>query len=958
MYMIDEYFNIYNEYIKEYGTNTAVLYACGSFYEMYRIENDEKSIGNADKLSEILHIAYTSKNRTSSGLRPRDEVPSQLENKISKNDVGYNFCGFNTSYASKFISILLENEYTVVIVDQLESSATKKGSLVKRGVTAIHSPSLHGPDYDKDNESKMVQIMFNGSKMKISLITLSNLTNDIEMLEIESFEELDRVLLSYTQLRVIIVNNNDDIIPSKILNYFSNNKTKIKIIDKKDITYKEYIKKDIQNEYLKRVYSSENYGILDPITYLNMDKLSNISIVNFMYLLDFVSKHDLKYIMNLNRPKIIKENNYLMCMDHTLTQLNIIGSKSLFSIINNTSTSIGKRYLNNLLKRPFKDPNTIELRYKLTSEFDNRIGDSLKQVSIKDIIKQLSTISDIEKLHRKMGLSSLHPYELKKLDLSYNVIIDIIENLKNKENLWKQFSPSDTIINELKNYMNDYKKIFNIDLMDCTINTMINFYNKGILSDVDVLYENIEKTEKEMTDLKDFYESKLDKDQIKLIFTEQEGYHFVLTKIRFQSLLKKLTSDEQNIIRHKFMSSSCKFYTDKLTALSDNLDLLKKKLDIIIKTHYLNKLNEYYKHNAHIFNILKEFIEIFDITLSNWITKEKYNYCRPFLSIENTQSFICAKDLRHPIIERVSSIEYIPNDITLDKDTNGMLLYGLNSSGKSSLLRSIGMSIIMAQCGLYVPCSSFTYNPFSTIISQVDLTDDLFSGKSSFVTEMVGLKSILNCCGPNTLVLSDEMCKGTEHYSSISLVASTLLKLVAFNTKFFFTSHLHQIQDLEDLSKSSIYICHLNVITRNDDIIFERKIKEGSGSSLYGLEVAKSILQDPELIDKAFEFRNKLISANTNILKDIKKSKYNKKKLLISCEICNGTKDLEIHHIQFQMNCNEKGLVNNKHYHKNEIYNLSCMCHICHDKITRNKIIVHGYKNSLTNKFLDYSINE
>ena len=142
--------------------------------------------------------------------------------------------------------------------------------------------------------------------------------------------------------------------------------------------------------------------------------------------------------------------------------------------------------------------------------------------------------------------------------------------------------------------------------------------------------------------------------------------------------------------------------------------------------------------------------------------------------------------MRHPIIELINNdTEYVPNDVVLNKDSLGMLVYGLNSSGKSSLLRSVGVCVVLAQCGLYVPCKSFSFTPFHTIISQVDLSDNLFANKSSFTSEMCGLKRILTCSDPNTLVLSDELCRGTEVNSSCAIVATTLLHLVENKSKFF-----------------------------------------------------------------------------------------------------------------------------------------------------------------------------
>jgi DNA mismatch repair protein MutS len=326
----------------------------------------------------------------------------------------------------------------------------------------------------------------------------------------------------------------------------------------------------------------------------------------------------------------------------------------------------------------------------------------------------------------------------------------------------------------------------------------------------------------------------------------------------------------------KFMSNSCKLFMTELDEISSTLVINVNELNKKKSYYFKDYQNTFYKKYSHIFNSMKRYIELIDVSYSNIMCKNKYNYVCPILDPSNSAHFT-VKGLRHPIIERLN-IEYIPNDIVLNDESCGILLYGLNSSGKSSLLRSVGILIILAQAGLYVPCSYLKYSPFSTIVSQVDLTDDLYNGKSSFITEMIGLKRILQCSGPNTLVLSDELCRGSEFASAVSIVTATLLHLIKSNTKFFFTSHLHSIS----IHCSKIKISHLSVEIVNGNIIFNRKIQDGSGHSLYGLEVAENILENPEFIDNAFRIRNE-ITGNKASLLGSSSSHYNKKKIITKC---------------------------------------------------------------------------
>ena len=965
--MIKEYFDIYKEKIKEYGDKTCVLYENGAFYEIYQIDNEYEKVGNASTLAKVLNdMKYTSK-------------------VIGK--INVNFVGFNTSCLDKFLPLLLTANYTVIIVNQLEDATNRntKGNL-KRGITKIYSPGLQPLDYQSGN---LVHVMIEIDNVKTStkknarvihhintsVCCVKNEYNELEVSENMykselndthslnlCLEELERVIYRYfpKELQIHIKLPEQEFWGvTNIENFFNNNyeNVMIKYIDISK--FNEFSKPDVQNTFLKDVYSHINFGLIQPIEYINLDK-SQLSIINLIYTLEFIGRHDASYLQYLSLPKIIHENVNLILELNTVSQLNIVSKnttykskpESVFDVINYTKTAIGKRHLLSLLCKPFKDPTTINWRYHITEEL-GKIHNKLEPL--------LNNIYDFEKLHRKMGLELLHPFEFKKLDSTYKIINDIHTLIKDNCHLEDLLLTNDES-RQLNEYMNNYLYKFNLEKMkNIDLNTnkdeITNYFNNGIVSELDEIEQKIIQLEGDREQLRLFYDEKINSNKsnemVKLMYTENEGYSFICTKIRYQLLIQKLKDIQLDCnFKIKQTNNTTKFYPEKLIKLSNELlnyrDLLHKK----IKIHYLNTLKDYYSTYNTIFDKLKVFIETVDICQSNFKCSNLYKYSKPIL-INTHESFIKAKDLRHPIIERLGKL-YVPNDITLDKNTNGILLYGLNSSGKSSLLRAIGINIILAQCGLYVPCKTFEFSPFDTVISQVDLTDNLFSGKSSFITEMMGLKKILQCSSDRTLVLCDEMCKGTETNSSISIVTASLLKLLSDKCKFFFTSHLHDISKLEYIkTNSSIQICHLSVNIRNgQDIIFERKLQSGPGCELYGLEVAKTLLDNPELIDKAFDIRNSLINASTTT----KKSVYNRKKVVKKCEICESTKNLETDHIIPQCDADSEGYLVDKHYHKNEEYNLAILCKKCHLQKTQGKIIIHGYKDSLNGRFLDYEI--
>lgn len=1009
--MIDEYFKIYNSSIEEYGEKTCVFYACGSFYEVYRVENQKEVVGNANIIADIIRCDFSNKNKSKRSISGSTrEFPD--------------FCGFGIAYLPKYLPPLLENNYTVVIVDQLEKSSDRKGKLVKRGVVAVHSPTLKSCDLETylDAESNLINLFLQitpeylsiPSHLIYSVVCVNNTTNHIEITETSiqfkktefrlCLEDIIKILSRYycREIQIYFIGeSNFTKTIQKFFDEFSNSQTniacKFHYIDESESgtfnssnkefvrRYSQYNKRQIQNQYFKTIYKHIDFGLIQPVEYLNLlDK--ELSIVNLMYTLDFMAKHDSKYITNLAIPKIINHYSNLVLELNTLAQLNILPSQnnnnhklsSVFDVVNHTTTAIGRRHLKTLLAKPFRDQSTIQHRYNLTEELQTHTD------LANDLQIELSKIIDFERFHRKMGLESLHPYEFEKLHNTYTTISNMFTIIsKKKDLLFKQEIPNQNILHEFMQYISNYTTTFDLHKMkSINLNTnkdeIVNFFKVGIIEDLDKIQNDIHQIENEIEELRKTYDKYINDNpktpMIKLSFTDNDGYFFTCTKIRYQRLIKeyqnKNNQNKQNEVNFtmRATSNTCKFTSDDLTKLSNKLINTRELLVKRVKSHYLLKLQEYSNKYNNIFTSLLKFIEIIDISNSNLKCFTKYKYCKPQIKpVPHKDSFVIANSMRHPIIELINDdSEYIPNDVSLTKESCGMLVYGLNSSGKSSLLRSLGISIILAQCGLYVPCKSFHFSPFYTIISQVDLTDNLFANKSSFTSEMCGLKKILQCKSSNTLVLSDELCRGTEVNSSSAIVASTLLELVKSDTKFFFTTHLHDLQKLKQIkNEPKINTCHLSVtnnLSSNEDIIiFERKLKPGSGSELYGLEVCKSIISDTNFIDQSFQIRNELISGKTtNTVLSQKRSNYNKRKILNHCEVCGykpkvGNIPLDTHHINEQKNCDENGFVNEKHFHKNKLYNLVSLCKECHLKIDTGELIIRGYKSSTSGIILDYN---
>jgi DNA mismatch repair protein MutS len=295
--------------------------------------------------------------------------------------------------------------------------------------------------------------------------------------------------------------------------------------------------------------------------------------------------------------------------------------------------------------------------------------------------------------------------------------------------------------------------------------------------------------------------------------------------------------------------------------------------------------------------------------------------------------------LRHCLIERFQTNEiYVTNDISLgDGKTDGILLYGTNAVGKTSFIKSIGISIIMAQAGLYVPASEFEYYPYNYIFTRIIGNDNIFKGLSTFAVEMSELRTILRLANQNSLILGDELCSGTEILSAISIFVSGIQKLYNCKSSFIFATHLHEIVNYEEITNlSTIALKHMEVIydKENDTLIYDRKLRNGPGNNMYGLEVCKSLNLPKDFLDNAYEIRMKYNPDAASIL-SLKTSAYNAKKIVSICEKCKKNLGKEVHHLNYQMDADDNGIIttNDTIFHKNNLANLMTLCEMCHNDI-------------------------
>ena len=928
--IIDDYIFYTKEYKKKYGEKTLVLIQVGSFFELYSTTEDTDS--EIYKIADICNISISKKNK--SVLEVNNQNPLMA--------------GFPLYTITKYQNILLQNNYTIVMIEQVSEPPNPD-----RKVTEILSPGMNINSntkksnylmsiyYEKINNLLVVGISFiDISTGKCYVYEIGSNKDDIDIVKNEVF----RLIINYNPCEIVFLcdkslneKDKEDIILNLNLNSILIHKlwNKYEYIDiMQDIKY--------QQKILKKVYKSVNTQ-LSIIDLLNLEFL-NFARISFCYLLQFAYDHNSDILHDISRPEILEVNKYLNLEYDSTLQLNIISlnnnDKPLLDILNRCNTFFGSRLFKDRLLNPIICKKELKERYDKIELF-------LNNNLYKKISKKLNKILDLERIKRKLTLLKLNPHEWSGFNISLENAKDIFEILEYSNDIFK--------INEIMDY---YNVVINIDSA-CKYNIFEikgSIFNKGLyekIDELDELQNNLMiKINNIVTDIINIGKSNDLDTFCKLEYTDREGYHIQITKKRFQNLQSTSYKNEINIISQQ--QGYIKISTSELNNYSKKLNDTIYELSQLSLNYYKDFMSSFIQKFNNIFDDIINTIADIDITCCNARNAYDYRYYRPDFA-EKTLGFINAKSIRHPIIERINqNKEYIGNDIELSE--KGILLYGVNSSGKSSLMKAIGLNIIMAQSGMYVSSEKFIYEPYHHIFTRIFGSDNIYKGLSSFTVEMIELRNILKRSNKYSLILGDEICNGTESTSGIAIVASAIDNLLSKSSSFILATHLHELtkinllKDYIDNKKLDVFHLHISVV--NDIIYYERKLKEGSGSSVYGIEVCKALDMPNEFMKNAEKIRKELQGTDSFII-GLNKSHYNKNLNIEKCTLCNSESS-DTHHINFQCNADSNGFF--KNYHKNIEHNLVILCKKCHLKVHNNEIIINGYKDTSEGLKLDYNI--
>ena len=1001
MALIKEYFELTKKYQDEYGENTILLMQVGSFFEVYGIYSEINKAITGSKIvdfSQICELNIVEKN-TCIG---KDNVmmagfkDMQIEKYIKKiQDAGFTVVVYvqdeavkNTTRSLGGIfspgtyfqpeSQNLTNSITCIWIDLIENKVLMKGKFVVVGVANIDIYT------GKTSIFQFKETYINNPTTYDELERFISIYNPSEVLLISNLpeeKELDYII-SYAGISSSLIHK---------IHIIEKHEQPEKIQTEKMKRVKNCEKQSYQKEVLSKFYKFDDYNVFVQNFYEN-----NIATQSFCYLLDFVYQHNPHLVNKLSEPIFENCSTRLSLANHSLKQLNIINDGNVKSskyscvsqLLNNCQTPMGKRkFLYNILN-PVCDEEYLQREYDITEYYLTELEKYNNLYKMK-----LSSIKDLSKWERLIFLKKISPKSFYSLHNNITIIKEIYNFIKTDETLINYFNVFEPNILNIEGYCDDLLNFINsnIDIeiakdIDQCQQFEVNFIKLGVDEELDKKTDTLRDSEIKLEEIRIYLSSLIENkekkssktsDYVKIHETEKNNFSLLSTSRRCKLLADSLPASEsittlsfiskgstkmfdlkmsKNLFSFEKQSTSNNYIVnEQINGLCKTISSIKismRDLITLVFNKFVVKIESYQNKLESIIN----FITLIDLLHTKSSIAKSFNYCKPTI-VKSDKSFVDAKNLRHCLIEQFQTNEiYVTNDIVLgDNQTDGMLLYGTNAVGKTSFIRALGIAVVLAQAGLYVPCSAFNFKPYKYIFTRIIGNDNIFKGLSTFAVEMSELRTILRLMNENSLVLGDELCSGTETMSAISIFIAGIQQLHRCGSSFIFATHLHEIVDFEEItSLNKLVQKHMAVVydKENDALVYDRKLRDGPGSNMYGLEVCKSLNLPDDFIKAAFEIRMKYSPENGSLLSQ-KSSHFNSKKIVSMCEKCFKNPAKEVHHLQHQSDANEDGLIYNCDgvFHKNNLANLMSLCETCHNEMhqkfkkgSRRVKTTRGYK--------------
>ena len=783
--MMQQYMDIKDKY-----EDCIIFFRLGDFYEMF--------FEDAVIASRVLELALTGKQ---AGLDER--VP---------------MCGVPHHAYASYVETLIDKGYKVAVCEQLEDPKTTKG-MVKRDVIQVITKGTRIDDSIDSKSNNYIANIYNFDYCYgISFADIS--TGEVYAMLVEG--EKDKVIKEVAKhgFKEVIVN---DTIDREIIEILRKNYNVLVTITKEELNDKnyEYIYKGIEDVRITTALKHLLYYIID------------------------TKKGDLHH---LQKCEVIKNSEYLEFDNNTKRNLELTETLrnrerqySLLWLLDKNKTAMGSRFLKYNIENPLTKEKDITRRYdmveKLSTEFILR----------DDLIKELGSVYDLERLAGRITYGNLNAKDLLQLKTSLSHlprIKEILEEIhydKKLETLEELYLLLDkTILEDAPFTLHEghlIKPGYNKELDEL----------KELSSGSKDFILELEQKEKERTGIKN----------LKVGFNKVFGYYIEVSKGQTH-----LVKDEFGYERKQTLAN-CERFTTPLLKEKENIILGAEEKIINLEYKIFMDIREVVKRYISQIQRIAKVISEVDMLQSFSIVSDQYKYVRPTLTKDRVIKMI---ECRHPVVEQVMKDKYIPNDIIMDKTTDILLITGPNMAGKSTYMRQCAITVIMAQMGCFVPCKSCTMPIFDKIFTRIGASDDLVSGESTFMVEMKEANTAISEATEHSLILFDELGRGTATYDGMSL-AQAILEYIhdKIKAKTMFSTHYHELTALEKDLKHLKNV-HVSALEKDGKITFLHKVKNGAVDKSYGIHVASLAHLPESLIKRADEILN--IYEKKNIKKE------------------------------------------------------------------------------------------
>ena len=926
------YFALYDENVQKYGPNTAVLYLVGRFYEIY--DYVEKATGkprtNVERLAELCGCTVEHKPCT-------DPAYSRL------------FWGFPQDSLPKFQRMLVSAGMSVAVYGQ-EKDAT--GDVVARPFDHIASPGIYLEDdlpIRKEEQcmlSVFVEPWYDEHK-HTTWWSLASTAFDVSTGLCESTESEIQIIDGKPVLDVIqpfwslhppaeiiwIWCGLSTTIPSEddICGYVSPTHRPA-LVHKRQVQVKD--ESGVAADRLRLSFLSELYtsGALSIQEYLGISHYPVIR-KSLTHLLQFIKEHNRSYLTALSSHTVWCASDQVLLGNAALQQLGALPistdkpQESLLYWLQKAITAMGRRLLRERLLKPIAQIQELNERQERIAAYRSQLPT--------EISSMLRGMCDLERVCRRIQMRTAETKDLLALTTTYEKAHNLLEFLTGKS--YSIATPA--VYEHVHAHLNQFTSE--------RIATAIHPWRRGIHGDLDALEDKWTILHAKMNEIRQEWNAVLNEtDGVKWMLREDAPFTFIATQRRTMSLVQAMRR-KYTISHKKNGNAKTEFIleTDEIVQGNAEAVTLRSQITELVA----ERLQQFYtefstpaKNKA-----AQELIKVIGTTDAEFTIAEQANrfgYVRPEY-LESETCGVEVLELRHPIIERISSVPYIPHSlrfgqipskVQVDAETTaGILLYGVNAAGKSSLGKALGLAVLMAQTGIPVPATAMRIAPYNAIFTRILGNDNLWAGMSSFVVEMTEFRSILRAPEPaKTLVIGDELCAGTETASATSIVAAGVELMAQRGMHFLFATHLHELAEI--VRQPNIAAYHLTVHSdpTSQTLIYDRKLKPGCGSPMYGLEVCRGLDMDKEFLERAFNYRRRFFEAA-----DPHASRYNAAVIVNACAICGSREGLESHHIIPQAESRGKMSPTRVHHESN----LVPLCDACHTKHHQGLYEIQGW---------------